>query len=126
MTVGEGVLGGVNVAVGVLVMVGVDDGVDVRVNVGVTEGVKVGVLVGVCVKVNVTEGGWKGVLVLVGVDVSVGVSEAASVKMPGVRLIVGVKMLNVSVAVTVMGVLDGVAAMAFGSGANCTAIQPRQ
>jgi len=56
----------------------------------------------------------------------VGVSEAVSVKMPGDGLIVGVKMLKVSVAVAVMGVLEGVDVMAFGSGANCTAIQPRQ
>jgi hypothetical protein len=70
--------------------------------------------------------GWKAVLVVVGVCVSVGVREAVSVRVTGVWLTVGVKMLNVPVAVEVMGVLVPVGVGAFGSGANCTAIQPRQ
>jgi hypothetical protein len=76
--------------------------------------------------VKVTVIGWKGVLVTVGVGVSEGVSVAVSVRTIGVRLLVGVEMLNVSVAVEVMGVIVTVGVIAFGLGANCTAIQPRQ
>jgi hypothetical protein len=84
------------------------------------------VFVAVCVKVDVDVEGWKGVFVIEGVGVMVGVSEAVSVKMMGVRLPVGVKILSVPVAVAMIGVLVGVAVGAFGSGANCTAIHPRQ
>ena len=63
---------------------------------------------------------------IVGVAVSVGVSEAVSVRIMGVRLLVGVKMPKVPVALAVIGVIVGVEVMAFGSGANCTAIHPRQ
>jgi hypothetical protein len=76
--------------------------------------------------VNVAVAGWKGVFVIVGVGVIEGVSEAVSVRMMGVRLAVGVKILRVPVAVAVTGVTEGVAVGAFGSGANCAAIQPRQ
>ena len=62
----------------------------------------------------------------VGVAVSVGVSEAVPVRITGVRLPVGVRMLRVPVAVEVMGVLVAVGVAAFESGANRTAIQPRQ
>jgi len=55
-----------------------------------------------------------------------GVNEAVLVNMLGVRLPVGVMTLKVSVTVDVMGVLVGVMEIALGSGANCTAIQPRQ
>ncbi len=114
MDVGEGV----DEAVGV----GVRLGVDVEVAVGV----KVKEAVGVGVKVGETVTGRKGVLVLVIVGVSVGVGEAVLVRIPGVRLLVGVKMLSVPVRVAEMGVLLAVGVTAFGSGANPTAIQPRQ
>jgi hypothetical protein len=81
--------------------------------------VKVGLAVGVCEGVSVT--GWKGVSEMVGVKVMLGVREAVGVWLP-----VAVGMLKVSVIVAVGGVLVGVAVGAFGSGANCTAIQPRQ
>ena len=125
--VGEGVLEGEAVAVGVLVFVGDGDAVGDRVGLGVMEGVRVGVNVAVLVAVYVGVGGWKGVLVMVGVSVSVGVEEAVSVnEMIGVRLLVAVEMVKVSVAVAMTAVFEGVGVGAFGSGANCTAIQPRQ
>lgn len=112
--------------VGVFEAVGVLDGVAVEVAVEVAVGVSVGVKVNVCVAVCVTVGvkvdGKNGVFVVVGV----GVSEAVPVRIFGVVLTVGDKMLSVSVTVAVIGVFVGVAAMAFGSEANCTAIQPRQ
>ena len=71
--------------------------------------------------------GWKGVLVVVEVCVSVGVEEGVSVKTTGDGLMVGVKMLKVSVAVASgVFVIVAVGVIAFGLGANCTAIQPRQ
>ena len=130
VTVGVGVFEGVNVAVGVLVFVGVFDGVSVGVNVVVDEGVNVGVKVAVLVAVSVEEGvyvaGWNGVSVMVGVGVSVGVSEAVPVRIAGVELPVGVKRPKVAVGLGVMGVLEAVGVTAFGLGANCTAIHPRQ
>lgn len=93
---------------------------------GVNVGVKVIVLVDVCVKVGETVIGWKGVLVIVAVAVSVWVSEAVPVRITGVRLPVGVKMLSVPVTVAVIGVLVGVGVLALGSGANQTAMPPRQ
>jgi hypothetical protein len=54
------------------------------------------------------------------------VEEAVSVRIMGVRLLVGVNTLRVSVIVAVRGVLVWVGVGALGSGANCTAIQPRQ
>lgn len=125
MLVGEG---GMVVSVGVFVMVEVEDGVKVGVKVGVAVGVnvdvKVRVWVGVCVYVGVYVDGRKGVFVTVGVNVSVGVREAVLVRIMGVILPEGVKMLKVPVAV--MGVSVGVRRRALGSGASCTAIQPRQ
>jgi hypothetical protein len=106
------------VTVGVRLGVGVD--------VEVADGVKVNVEVGVGVKVGETVTGRKGVLVLVTVGVWVKVGETVLVRIAGVRLFVGVKMLSVPVKVAEMDVLLAVGVIAFGSGANPTAIQPRQ
>ena len=77
-------------------------------------------------EVNVAVDGWKGVFEMVGVGVSVGVDEAVPVRITGVRLLVGERRLNVSVAVAEMGVTDAVGETALGSGARRTAINPRQ
>jgi hypothetical protein len=120
----------VNVAVlvGLGGMKGVLDAVGVKVSVadGVCEAVQVGVGVAVDVEVGVKVFGRKGVFDIVGVNVSVGVSEAVPVRISGVGLTVVVNRLSVSVIVDVIGVIEGVRLMASGSGANCTAIQPRQ
>ena len=120
--------GGIVVSVGVFVFVGVFEGVAVRVAVEVAVGVNVEVNVSVCVAVCVVVGvkveGRNGVFVIVEVGVMDGVNEAVLVNILGVRLPVGVKMLKVPVAVAVRGVFVGVGAL--GSGANWTAIQPRQ
>lgn len=118
VAVDEAVLVGVCVPVGVTVSVAVGFAVDV--GLGVSEGVQVEVDVGVLV------GGRKGVLVVVGVSVIVGVKDAVLVKISGAWLPVAVKMLKVSVTVDVIGVVEGVSVIALGSGANCTASQPRQ
>jgi hypothetical protein len=125
---------GVDVSVNVAVLVGLggitgvldDVGVDVRVDDGVCDTVQVGVGLAVDVVVGVNVLGRKGVFDMVGVIVSVGVNEAVPVRISGVWLAVVVNRLNVSVMVEVIGVIEGVGVMASGSGANCTAIQPRQ
>ena len=55
-----------------------------------------------------------------------GVRETVLVRIFGVMLPEGGERLKVSVIVAVIGVSVGVRWMALGSGASCTAIQPRQ
>jgi hypothetical protein len=120
----------VNVAVlvGLGGMKGVLEAVGVNVNVaeGVSEAVHVGVGVAVDEGVGVKVLGRNGVFDMVGVNDSVGVSEAVPVRISGVGLAVVVKRLSVPVMVDVIGVIEGVRVIESGSGANCTAIQPRQ